>query len=58
MIRKGIWKYSHYVSDTPELYNLRDDPKEMNNLAESAAHRPRVDQLKSELLQWSDPASV
>ena len=58
MIRQGIWKYSHYASDTPELYNLRDDPKEMNNLAESAAHRPRIDQLKAELLQWSDPASV
>ena len=32
MIRKGIWKYSHYANDTPELYNLRDDPQEMKEI--------------------------
>ncbi len=58
MIRKGIWKYSHYANDTPELYNLRDDPQEMNNVAASALHRPRVEALRSELLQWSDPAAM
>ena len=58
MIRKGIWKFSHYATDMAELYNLRDDPSEMNNLAESQLHRPRVEALRTELLQWSDPASV
>ena len=58
MIRKGIWKYSHYANDTPELYNLRDDAQEMNNLAQSPAHKPRVEALRTELLQWSDPGVV
>jgi hypothetical protein len=38
-IRSGEWKYSHYQGDTPELYNLREDLDEMNNLATSPAHR-------------------
>jgi choline-sulfatase len=58
LIRKGIWKYSHYTSDTPELYNLRDDPHEMNNVALLPAYKPRMESLRSELLQWSDPAAV
>jgi choline-sulfatase len=33
MIRRGEWKYSFYVNDMPELYNLSADPEEMNNLA-------------------------
>jgi choline-sulfatase len=58
LIRKGIWKYSHYTSDTPELYNQRDDPHEMNNVALLPAYKPRMESLRSELLQWSDPAAV
>ncbi len=50
--------FSQYAADTPELYNLRDDPQEMNNLAESRLHKPRVEELKSELLTWSNPAAV
>jgi choline-sulfatase len=58
MIRKGIWKYSHYSGDTPELYNLRDDPDEMNNVALNPAYKPRLEALRADLLRWSDPAAV
>jgi choline-sulfatase len=33
MIPHGDFKYSYYVDDMPELYNLRTDPEEMTNLA-------------------------
>ena len=33
MIRRGDFKYNYYKNDTPELYDLREDPKEMRNLA-------------------------
>ncbi len=55
MIRAGDWKYSHYINDTPELYNLKDDPHEMTNLAHVAAHRGRMDELRSRLLAWHVP---
>jgi len=32
MLRKGDWKLSVYHDDRCELYNLADDPAEMNNL--------------------------
>ena len=34
------WKYIQ--STRPELYNLKDDPREMNNLAEKQLHRARL----------------
>ena len=52
LIRSGDWKYSHYMGDTPELYNLHEDPEEMNNLATSAAHREAADRFHNELLTW------
>ena len=32
MIRKGHWKYMYYVSMQPQLFNLLDDPDEINDL--------------------------
>ncbi len=55
MIRRGEWKYSHYVNDTPELYHLGDDPREMNNLAMVPAFRARGEQLREDLFAWYRP---
>ncbi|RCI11935.1 hypothetical protein L249_4576 [Ophiocordyceps polyrhachis-furcata BCC 54312] len=33
MIRRGPWKYIICPADEPQLYNLRDDPLELDNLA-------------------------
>lgn len=33
MIRRGDWKYIECDLDPPQLFNLKDDPNEMNNLA-------------------------
>jgi choline-sulfatase len=58
MIRDGDWKYCHYVNDTPELYNLRDDPQEMNNLASEAAHQKKLEEMKQALFSWHRPTEV
>jgi arylsulfatase K len=39
MLRRGDWKYIAYPGYEPQLFNLRDDPEEMRNLARS---RPEV----------------
>lgn len=35
MIRRGPWKFITCSADPPQLFNLRDDPKELRNLATS-----------------------
>jgi hypothetical protein len=35
MIRRGPWKYITCPADPPQLFNLHDDPLELNNLAQS-----------------------
>lgn len=39
MLRKGDYKYVHYLGFAPELYNLADDPEELNNLGGSGDHK-------------------
>jgi len=39
MLRRGDWKYIAYAGYEPQLFNLKDDPEEMHNLA---AERPDV----------------
>jgi choline-sulfatase len=51
MIRQGDFKYSYYKDDTPELYNLREDPKEMHNLAPSA----KSAEMERLLFDWHKP---
>lgn len=58
MIRDGDWKYSFYVNDMPELYNLRDDPGEMSNLALEPAHRSRAEDMKAKLFAWHKPSEL
>ncbi len=52
MIRRGDWKYCHYLNDTPELYNLRQDPQEMDNLAGEARYKDKVDEMRERLFAW------
>jgi choline-sulfatase len=56
MIRDGDWKYNHWANDLPELYNLRDDPGEVRNLAFESAHRSTMEKLRERLLAWHTPA--
>ncbi|HEX5283356.1 MAG TPA: sulfatase-like hydrolase/transferase [Bryocella sp.] len=58
MIRRGDYKYTHWVRDIDELYNLREDPQETRNLASDPAHRATVERLRSDLLAWHRPTEA
>jgi hypothetical protein len=38
-----------------ELYNLREDPKEMRNLALEPASASKVAEMKAQLFAWHKP---
>jgi len=46
-LRLGTWKYVEHVNERPSLYNLAQDPDEMNDLAKHTPEDPAVaEQLK------------
>jgi choline-sulfatase len=55
MVLDGNFKYTFWVHDIAELYNLREDPEEMHNLADRPEFRETVDRLKGELFAWHRP---
>ena len=50
----GDWKFCYCPTDRNELYNLRHDPHEMNNLADDPAHRDVIYQMAAKLRRWSE----
>ena len=56
MIRRGDFKFNFYKSDTPELYDLKRDPREMHNLANLAEHKAKLEEMKAALFAWHRPA--
>jgi choline-sulfatase len=55
MIRKGRWKYIHYVRFAPELFDLESDPEEVHNLADHAEFAGTVKELEGVLRGMVDP---
>jgi choline-sulfatase len=58
MVRDGDWKYTFWVHDIPELYNLRTDPQELHNLAADPQYASRLNALHRTLLAWHKPTDV
>ena len=52
MIRTDRWKYIAYEGFRPQLFDLRDDPGEFNDLGESAAHARLREELSARLFDW------
>ena len=58
MLRRGDWKLIHYVGFEPELFNLRDDPEELTNLAADPAHADTLARLDAALRAICDPEGM
>ncbi len=55
MIRKGRYKYIHYVGFAPELFDLNADPEEVNDLAQDDASAGTVREFEGYLSAIVDP---
>ncbi|MDQ3289855.1 MAG: DUF4976 domain-containing protein, partial [Bacteroidota bacterium] len=53
-VRSGRYKYIRYhgIWDTNELFDLQNDPQEVNNLIAKPEHQALVKQLAGELYDW------
>ena len=58
MVRKGAWKYHHYIGYPPELFDLAADPEETRNLADDPAHASVLAEMRGELRKLCDPDAV
>ncbi len=52
MVRTTRWKYTRYRKWGEELYDLRNDPGELNNLASREPHAPTKRKLRDILDEW------
>lgn len=50
-VRTPRWKYARYpdIADIEELYDLKDDPGELRNLAQDPSYEGRVEEMRREL---------
>ncbi|WP_105615374.1 sulfatase-like hydrolase/transferase [Vallitalea okinawensis] len=48
------WKYSWSTIGDDELYNLNEDPYEMNNLVKNTEYRSVIDDLKLRIKNWKE----
>lgn len=58
MLRKGRWKYHHYVGFRPELFDLHADPEELHDLAGRADHADVLARMHQALCDICDPDAV
>jgi len=57
MIRRGRYKFVHSPVDPDQLYDLSDDPDELQNLALTSEHAARVREFRAEVARrWDLPA--
>ena len=52
MIREKRWKYIHYTLFRPQLFDLLNDPAELNDLGDDAAYQSVRDEMRGLLIDW------
>ena len=58
MVRRGDWKLVYYRGMEPQLFNLKEDPGEMHDLAADPGYRTVRNDLVFEVLEGWDPEAV
>jgi choline-sulfatase len=58
MIRHGPYKFVHYVSYRPQLFDLKRDPEELTDLAQDPAYAKVLAECRARLYAICDPAEV
>ena len=58
MLKKGRWKYNHYIGFPPELFDLQSDPEELADLAADPAHAGTLAEMEAGLRALLDPEEV
>ena len=58
MIRHGKWKLNYYHGFEPQLFNLQEDPQELNDRAQDPTCRNIRDKLTERILQGWDPEHI
>ena len=58
MLRKGRYKYHHYMGYPPELFDLEADPEELNDLAADPGHADVLAAYEALLCARLDPDAV
>lgn len=58
MLRRGRYKFNYNHGDSPELYDLEDDPNEFNNLVGDRTFQSTIDSLQAALLSHWDPIAL
>ena len=58
MIRQGDWKLNYYHGLPPQLFNLREDPDELDDRSSDAACRHLLQDLTGQVLDGWEPDEV
>lgn len=58
MLRRGRWKYHHYVGFAPELFDLETDPEETRDVAADPTYAAVLADMESRLRQICNPDAV
>ncbi len=58
MLRKGRYKYIHYVGEAPQLFDLEKDPDECVDLAAEPEYKRVVESMEKELRNIADPEKL
>ena len=58
MLRQDHFKFNYYVGYDPELFDLKEDPLELHNLAPEKSHSDRVRYFEGRLRELLDPEEI
>ncbi len=58
MLRRGRYKYVHYVDMPPQLFDLASDPDELSDISSAPAHSERLGRFASQLHEICDAVAV